>query len=114
MAAHGLRMALANPDRVEALIVQNAVAHNEGWALLETATSLWADRAAHRTPSRSISVTARDANASCREHPDVIAMTRICGPMNLLFSVRPGQADIQSDMFYDTLPNVESYPKWQD
>ena len=26
---------------------------------------------------------------------------------------QPGQADIQSDLFYDYRTNVESYPKWQ-
>lgn len=26
---------------------------------------------------------------------------------------QPGQADIQSDLFYDYRTNVEAYPKWQ-
>ena len=29
------------------------------------------------------------------------------------FLNRPGQAEIQSDLFYDYRTNVESYPKWQ-
>ena len=29
------------------------------------------------------------------------------------FLNRPGQADIQSDLFYDYRTNVEAYPKWQ-
>jgi pimeloyl-ACP methyl ester carboxylesterase len=29
------------------------------------------------------------------------------------FLNQPGQADIQSDLFYDYRTNVESYPKWQ-
>src|SRR5205085_3291363 len=29
------------------------------------------------------------------------------------FLSQPGQADIQSDLFYDYRTNVESYPKWQ-
>ena len=41
----GFRMALAHPERVQALIVQDAVAHNEGlganWA---TRRAFWADR----------------------------------------------------------------------
>src|SRR5579859_2365567 len=41
----GFRMALAHPDRVDALIVQDAVAHNEGlganWAARR---AFWADR----------------------------------------------------------------------
>ena len=43
----GFRMALAHPDRVEALIVQDAVAHNEGLgANWKTRRAFWADRAA--------------------------------------------------------------------
>ena len=44
----GFRMALAHPERIDALIVQDAVAHNEGlganWA---TRRAFWADRPAH-------------------------------------------------------------------
>jgi pimeloyl-ACP methyl ester carboxylesterase len=29
------------------------------------------------------------------------------------FLSQPGQADIQSDLFYDYRTNVDSYPKWQ-
>ena len=31
----------------------------------------------------------------------------------ILFSERPGQGEIQSDLFYDYRTNVDSYPKWQ-
>ena len=37
--------------------------------------------------------------------------TRISGPMNSRFSTQPGQADIQSDLFYDYRTNVEDYSK---
>ena len=33
--------------------------------------------------------------------------------MNLPFFSQPGQADIQSDLFYDYRTNVDAYPKWQ-
>src|SRR5712672_1674333 len=49
----GFRMALAHPERVEALIVQDAVGHNEGlganWA---TRRAFWADRPAHEEALR--------------------------------------------------------------
>jgi pimeloyl-ACP methyl ester carboxylesterase len=49
----GFRMALAHPERVEGLIVQDAVAHNEGlganWA---TRRAFWADRPAHEEALR--------------------------------------------------------------
>ena len=44
----GFRMALAHPERVEALIVQDAVAHNEGLGeLWKPRRAFWTDRAAH-------------------------------------------------------------------
>ena len=33
--------------------------------------------------------------------------------MNLHFLNQPGQAEIQSDLFYDYRTNVDAYPKWQ-
>ena len=50
----GFRMALAHPDRIEALIVQNAVAHNEGLgANWKPRRAFWADRAANESTLRT-------------------------------------------------------------
>jgi pimeloyl-ACP methyl ester carboxylesterase len=50
----GFLMALAHPDRIEALVVQDAVAHDEGlgesW---KTRRAFWADRAAHESALRT-------------------------------------------------------------
>src|SRR5256884_447391 len=50
----GFRMILAHPERVEALIVQDAVAHNTGlgenW---KTRRAYWADRAAYESALRT-------------------------------------------------------------
>src|SRR5438477_9642984 len=49
----GFRMALARPGRIEALIVQDAVAHNEGLgANWKTRRAFWADRAANESALR--------------------------------------------------------------
>src|SRR4051812_30283368 len=49
----GVRMGFMHPERVQALIVQDAVAHNEGlaanWA---TRRAFWADRPAHEAALR--------------------------------------------------------------
>src|SRR5208282_5129448 len=50
----GFRMILAHPDRIESLIVQDAVAHNEGLgALWKTRRAYWADRAANEAALRA-------------------------------------------------------------
>jgi pimeloyl-ACP methyl ester carboxylesterase len=49
----GFRMALAHPERIEALIVQDAVAHNEGLgANWKTRRAFWADRATNESTLR--------------------------------------------------------------
>jgi pimeloyl-ACP methyl ester carboxylesterase len=49
----GFRMILTHPERVESLIVQDAVAHNTGLgANWKTRRAFWADRAAHESALR--------------------------------------------------------------
>jgi pimeloyl-ACP methyl ester carboxylesterase len=50
----GFRMALAHPERIEALIFQDAVAHNEGLgANWKTRREFWKDRAANESALRT-------------------------------------------------------------
>ena len=50
----GFRMALAHPERIEALIVQDAVAHNEGLgANWQPRRAFWADREALESTLRT-------------------------------------------------------------
>jgi pimeloyl-ACP methyl ester carboxylesterase len=111
----GFRMILAHPERVEALIVQDAVAHNEGLgANWKTRRAFWADRApnesALRTNLMSLETTrsrhvGNDADVG-RHDPDLWTD-------EFYFLNRPGQVEIQSDLFYDYRTNVDAYPKWQ-
>jgi pimeloyl-ACP methyl ester carboxylesterase len=111
----GFRMALAHPERVQALIVQDAVAHNEGLgANWNTRRAFWADRAANenalRTNLLSLATTqtrhvGNDPNPE-RYDPDLWTD-------EFYFLNQPGQADIQTNLFYDYRTNVEDYPKWQ-
>ena len=67
----GFRMALAHPDRLDALIVQDAVAHNEGLgANWKTRRDFWADRAANESALRANLLSiGGNAHASCRQRP---------------------------------------------
>src|SRR5256714_867379 len=50
----GFRMALAHPERIEALIVQDAVAHDEGLGTnWKPRRGLWGDRAANESTPRN-------------------------------------------------------------
>ncbi len=111
----GFRMALAHPERVEALIVQDAVAHNEGLgANWNTRRAFWANRAANEAALRKnlLSLeTTRTRHVGSDPNPEKYDPDLWTD--EFAFLSRPGQADIQSDLFYDYRTNVESYPKWQ-
>jgi pimeloyl-ACP methyl ester carboxylesterase len=111
----GFRMALAHPERIEALIVQDAVAHNEGlganWA---TRRAFWADRPTHEEALRKNLLSLETTKT--RHLGDDLQVERYDPDLwtdEYAFLNAPGQAQIQSDLFYDYRTNVEAYPKWQ-
>jgi pimeloyl-ACP methyl ester carboxylesterase len=111
----GFRMALARPDRVDALIVQNAVAHNEGlgpsW---QVRRAFWVDRAANENALRANLLSLEAARARhVGTDPNVDRYDPDLWTDEFAFLSQPAQAKIQSDLFYDYRTNVEAYPKWQ-
>jgi pimeloyl-ACP methyl ester carboxylesterase len=111
----GFRMALAHPERVQALIVQNAVAHDTGLGpLWAPRRAFWADRAANEAGLRAnfLSLAATRAR-HVGSDPNVDRYDPDLWTDEYAFLNQPGQSDIQSNLFYDYRTNVESYPKWQ-
>ena len=111
----GFRMILAHPERTEAIIVQDAVAHNEGLgAKWKTRRAFWDDRAANESAVRTNLLSLEATRARhVGDDPDVERHDPDLWTDEFDFLSRPGQAEIQSDLFYDYRTNVESYPKWQ-
>jgi pimeloyl-ACP methyl ester carboxylesterase len=111
----GFRMALAHPDKIQAMIIQNAVSHEEGlsplWAVRR---AFWEDRAGHEAEVRTNLLS---LEATKKRHvgtsPDVSRYNPDLWVDEYYFLNQPGQADIQLDLFYDYQNNVKSYPKWQ-
>ena len=111
----GFRMVLAHPERVETLIVQDAVAHNEGlganWAARR---AFWADRSAHEEALRNNLLSlATTRTRHVGDDPNVALYDPDLWTDEYAFLNSPGQAQIQSDLFYDYRTNVDAYPKWQ-
>lgn len=111
----GFRMALAHPERIEALIVQDAVAHNEGLgANWTTRRAFWADRAAYEDKLRTNLLSlATTRTRHVGNDPDLERYDPDLWADEYYFLNQPGQGDIQSDLFYDYRTNVDAYPKWQ-
>jgi len=111
----GFRMALSHPERINALIVQNAVAHNEGLgAIWKARRAFWADRSANeKTLRTNLLSLATTRTRHVGEDPNVERYDPDLWTDEFAFLNQPGQAEIQSDLFYDYRTNVDSYPKWQ-
>src|SRR5947207_12615233 len=111
----GFRMALAHPERIDALIVQDAVAHNEGLgANWKTRRAFWADRAANESALRTNLLSlATTRTRHVGNDPNVERYDPDLWTDEVYFLNQPGQAEIQSDLFYDYRTNVDAYPKWQ-
>ena len=111
----GFRMALAHPERLQGLIVQDAVAHNDGlganWA---TRRAFWADRPAHEEALRKnlLSLTTTKTR-HIGDDPSVELYDPDLWTDEYAFLNSPGQAQIQSDLFYDYRTNVDAYTTWQ-
>ncbi len=111
----GFRMALLNPDRIESLIVQDAVAHNEGLgANWKTRRAYWTDRVANESALRTNLLSLAAARTRhVGSDPNVERYDPDLWTDEFAFLSQPGQAEIQSDLFYDYRTKVDSYPKWQ-
>jgi pimeloyl-ACP methyl ester carboxylesterase len=111
----GFRMVLAHPDRAQALIVQDAVAHNEGLgANWVTRRAFWADRAANdEALRRNLLSMAATKTRHVGDDPNVELYDPDLWTDEYAFLNSPGQGQIQSDLFYDYRTNVDAYPKWQ-
>jgi pimeloyl-ACP methyl ester carboxylesterase len=111
----GLRMALSRPDRVRAIIIQNAVSHEQGLSpLWEARRKYWADPAQElenlKANFTSFEAT-RQRHIGSSPHPDRYDPDTWTD--EYAFLTRPGQADIQTTLFLDYRTNVASYPLWQ-
>jgi pimeloyl-ACP methyl ester carboxylesterase len=110
----GFRLAIAHPERVEAFVIQNAVAHDEGLSSLwQKRREFWADRIANEAALRanffSFAAT-KQRHVGSNPNPETLDPDRCTD--EYAFLNRPGEDDIQIDLFYDYRTNVASYPAW--
>ena len=114
-APTGLRLALAHPERVTAIISQNGNAYEEGlgepWAPIK---AYWKEQ----TPARREAVRAVLTPAAVRDQyvqgaPDPATVAPEGYTLDSALLARPDNADIQLDLFLDYRTNVALYPAFQ-
>ena len=114
-APTGLRVAMAHPERVTAIVSQNGNAYEEGlgdaWAPIR---HYWSDpSSANRQAVRDL-LTPEGLKSQYTEgvpHPERIKPEGYT--LDAAMIARPGNMDIQLDLFLDYRNNVKLYPAFQ-
>ncbi len=111
----GYRLAVAHPERVQGLIVQNGNAYEEGlkdfWGPIK---AYWKDRTeANAAPLRQFLMlgATKWQYTNGTRHPETISPDNWFIDQYLLD--RPGNQEIQLALFYDYRTNPGRYPTWQ-
>jgi pimeloyl-ACP methyl ester carboxylesterase len=112
----GYRLALKHPERVTALVVQNGNAYTEG--LKEFWNPIKAYWASGSKADREVLRGATTLAATREQYLDGVKDPSRVDPTAWLVDQalldRPGNAEIQLDLFYDYRTNVELYPKFHE
>jgi len=115
-APTGFRLAMARPERVTAIVSQNGNAYEEGlgdaWAPIRRYWSY--PTAENRNAIRG----ALNAEGMKREYASGIPNPEMIAPegytLDAALLARPGNVDIQLDLFLDYANNVKLYPAFQE
>jgi pimeloyl-ACP methyl ester carboxylesterase len=111
----GFRLAAKNPERVTALIVQNGNAYNEGieqfWDPIKT---YWGTGGStEREAIRWLTSLAATKWQYTNGVKDASLVSPDTWTMDQALLDRPGNSEIQLDLFYDYRTNIPLYPQWQ-
>ncbi|TFG58802.1 MAG: alpha/beta hydrolase [Deltaproteobacteria bacterium] len=112
----GFRLAVKHPERVEALIIQNGNAYEEGlrefWNPIK---AYWKNKTAANADALRKLLT---IDATKWQYTNGVRNTEAISPDNWMIDQplldRPGNNDIQLTLFYDYGSNPPLYPKWQE
>ena len=111
----GFRLAVRHPDRVQALVIQNGNAYDEGlrefWKPLK---AYWRDKTTENADALRSLLT---IDATKWQYTHGVRSVERISPDNWHIDQRlldrPGNQEIQLAMFYDYGSNPGRYPKWQ-
>ncbi|HTH52514.1 MAG TPA: alpha/beta hydrolase [Edaphobacter sp.] len=115
-APTGLRMALAHPERVTAIVSQNGNAYEEGlgdaWAPIR---KYWSDPTKENREALRPVVSPEGIRWQYEfGTPDPQAVAPEGYTLDSALIARPGNAELQLDLFFDYANNVKLYPKFQE
>lgn len=111
----GFRLALKHPERVTALVTQNGNAYTEGLkAFWDPIKAYWASGSkADREALRAATTLAAIREQYLDGVKDPTRVDPTTWLIDRLLMARPGNEEVQLDLFYDYRTNVALYPQFQ-
>jgi pimeloyl-ACP methyl ester carboxylesterase len=111
----GFRLAPKYPERVSALIIQNGNAYDEGiQKFWEPIQKYWASGSAEdREALRWLTSLKATKWQYTHGVPDISLVSTDTWTIDQAGLDRPGNQEIQLDLFYDYRTNIPLYPEWQ-
>lgn len=113
-APTGFRLAAAHPERVTAIITQNGNAYleglSDGWTPLK---AYWANPSPANREALRAMLTPEMTRTQYVAGSDETLVSPDGYMLDIAYLARPGQDEIQLDLFADYRTNVALYPAWQ-
>ena len=111
----GYRLALRRPERVQALIVQNGNAYDEGLLKFwDPIKKYWKDATPENRAGLHFLVELKSTRWQYENGvSDLTLLDPTTWALDQIGLDRPGNRDIQMDLFYDYRTNVPLYPEFQ-
>ncbi len=110
----GFRIMTKHPERIRALVVQNANAYREGLGSKWTGIArYWADPKAHPDVVDAFTSWEGTKQRHIAWSPNPERYNPDSWDDEYAFLLRPGQRELQAALLYDYQTNVSSYPQWQ-
>lgn len=113
----GFRMAVKNPERVTAFVVQNGNAYEEGFGhpFWDGIMELWKTGAEkERDAIRWLTTLKATYWQYTNGYKDLSLVSPDAWTLDQALLDRPGNDEVQLDLFYDYRTNVPLYPSWHE
>jgi len=111
----GFRLATRHPERVQALVLQNGNAYEEGLGpAMQGLKPYWDDRAANEDAVRKV----LELDTTRSQYLDGVADATTVNPdlweLDQRYLELAGRDQVMLDLLYDYRNNVKLYPRWQE
>jgi pimeloyl-ACP methyl ester carboxylesterase len=111
----GFRLATRRPERVQALVLQNGNAYEEGLGPgMQGFKPYWEDRAANEAAVRGLLALDTTRSQYLNGVTDVATVNPDLWELDQRYLELPGRDRVMLDLLYDYQNNVKLYPSWQE